>query len=219
CGYRQPTTTQVGTATIFFNTERSATVTLLGVTLNLVRYDWSGWGSSSRDALLGEWVTTTGETSFPVYFGERVTLYAQGQSTAGPYAGGNRTGDSAHLAVGIFDVASGKFSILLDSSTSYWDLYIFDLKTFSRAEGQNWVYLKSSSPSGNGLFFVAHRTKSGAQVRTGIGPGINKLAPVAPIDESTIDAMMAVRAKAQLEQGAVDPLVVETARKLEALLR
>src|SRR6185436_15070668 len=73
CAYRAPTGIGVGKATIAFTSERTAIITILGVGVSATRYDFTGVGTASRDALFGEWSTTEGDPAFPVYFGERIT--------------------------------------------------------------------------------------------------------------------------------------------------
>jgi len=219
CAYRAPTGIGVGKATIAFTSERTAIITILGVGVSATRYDFTGVGTASRDALFGEWSTTEGDPAFPVYFGERITLTTAQTGSSGPFAAGNRTGATDRLAVGLYDAANGFYSMLLDSSTSYYTFYVFFPGAFNRVEGLTWTFLKTASPSGGGTYFVAQRTKSTARVRTGIGPGVTKATGAQPeVEAALLDVAMAAKARAQATSASAAPHVVEAARRLQALL-
>lgn len=222
CSYRAPTLLHSGSVSITFTNERAATITLLGNTVNVVRMDWSNSGVASRDALFGEWSTVEGEPAFPVYFGDRISLYLPRTDSLGPYVGGNRTGSNSSLAVGTYRPSSGTHAILLDSSSSYYSLYVFRMNTFNRVEGQSWTYLKSGSPTGSGLYFLGHRTKSYTRVRGLNGPGVTKAAADSP-DRDSIDAIRASRSAAKAGapmavKGIALEEIREMARDLEAEL-
>jgi hypothetical protein len=221
CTYRQPAATKVGVATITFTSERSATLSMLGTTLSIVRYDFTGYGTLTRDALYGEWSTTEGDPLVPVYFADRIILSTPFTATSGTqYAAGNRTGSTSRVALGTYDAALGQFAVLVDSSTSYYTFYAFNLNALNRAEGQTWTYLKTSSLSGSGLYFIAHRTKSAGRVRTGVGPGVSKAMGAGRETESAaLESLMAQKAQAQDLRDATDPRLLEVARRLEAVLK
>lgn len=190
CSYRAPDLIASGRVSIAFTSERSASISLLGGTISVQRQDWSGSGSHSRDALFGEWSTTDGDPAFPVYFGDRITLYSPQSGSSGPFAGGNRTGSSTRIAVGMYSASQGRYSILVDSSTSYYAFYVFTLNTLNRIEGATWTFRKNESPTGSGMYFVGHRTKSYARVRGLNAPGVSKTTA----DEAGRDAIDAIRA-------------------------
>jgi hypothetical protein len=222
CTYSPPAYTHRGSVSITFTSERSATISLLGSTLNVVRMDWTNVGAASRDALFGEWSTTEGDPAFPVYFGDRISLYVPRSDSSGTYAAGNRTGSSTSVAVGTFNAGTGLHAILLDSSTSYYSLFLFTMNTFNRVEGRTWTYLKNSSPTGNGLYFLAHRTKSYTRVRGFNGPGVTKAAAGEP-DHEAIDAIRASQSMMKASVSAAgDGISLEalqrTARELEVQL-
>lgn len=194
CGYRAPDLIPAGRASITFTSERTATISLLGGTVSVERQDWSGYGSASRDALFGEWSTTEGDPAFPVYFADRISLYLPRSDSAGTYVGGNVTGSSTHIAVGIYSNSLHAYSILVDSSTSFYSLYVFTMNTLNRIEGREWTYRKGDAPTGSGTYFLAHRTKSGARVRGGNAPGVAKSYAEA-VDRESIDAARAARAE------------------------
>lgn len=219
CGYRAPELAAAGTVSITFTSERSATISLPGETIATVRQDWSGLGTSTRDALFGEWSFTEGDPGFPIYFGERIALSIAGTGSSGPYAGGSRTGSASDVAVGIWNAQLARFGILLDSSTSYYRFYVFTLNAFNRAEGVAWIYLKTSSPSGPGTYFVAHRTKSLARLQTGTGPGVSKAANSVSSLNEAVDALLAGRPTAAPKTAVIHgEELKELARTLEAVI-
>ncbi len=223
CPYRLATLLYMGSVSITFTSERSATISLLGSTVNVVRMDWSNSGVASRDSLFGEWSTTEGDPAFPVYFGDRISLYLPRSDSTGTYAAGNRTGSSSNVAVGTYNAGTGMHAILLDSSTSYYSLFLFTMNTFNRVEGRTWTYLKTSSPTGSGMYFLAHRTKSYTRVRGLNGPGVTKSVADDAAREA-IDAMRAAGSRPKTEtsaalEGVTPEGLRETARGLELKLR
>ena len=222
CAYRPATLLPSGTVSITFTNERSAVISLLGGTVSVVRQDWSNSGVASRDALLGEWSTTEGDPSFPVYYADRISLYSPQSGTSGPYAGGYRTGNTSRIAVGNYSTSTGTHAILVDSSTSYYSFYVFSMNTFNRVQGLQWTYLKGGSLIGGGTYFLAHRTKSYTRVRGFNGPGVSKSAMEAP-DRDSLDAARAARSVAKsgeplAMQGLTPDLVQEMARELQSQL-
>ncbi|MBK7660113.1 MAG: hypothetical protein IPJ28_13655 [Betaproteobacteria bacterium] len=222
CNYRPANLLPVGRASVTFTSERSASVTLLGNTISVVRQDWSNSGAASRDALFGEWSTVDGDPSFPVYYAERISLHTPGNSSSGPYAGGNRTGSPSSLAVGGYEASERVFTMLMDSSTSFYQFFIFTMNGLNRIEGLHWTYRKTEQLTGSGTYFLGHRTKSYARVRGLNAPGVSKA------DEMTSgwDAIDAARAARSLAKAAevipMEGLAIETvramARELEAKL-
>ena len=222
CGYRPASLLPVGRASITFTSERSANISLLGSTIAVVRQDWSSSGALSRDALFGEWSTVEGDPSFPVYFADRISLHTPGTSSSGAYAGGNITGSSSNLAVGLYNPGQGVYSMLVDSSTSYYSFYVFNLNGLNRIEGVEWTYRKTEQPTGSGTYFLAHRTKSYARVRGLNAPGVSK-ATSPSFDRDAMDAARAARSQAKTgEAFAFEGLAIDSvqamARELEAQL-
>lgn len=222
CSHRAPDLILSGRASITFTSERTASISLLGGTVSVERQDWSGYGARSRDALFGEWSTTDGDPAFPVYFGDRITLHSPQTGSSGPFAGGNRTGSSSRLAVGLYSASRRDYSMLIDSSSSYYTFYVFTLNTLNRIEGQSWTYRKGESPVGGGMYFVGHRTKSYARVRGLDAPGVRKEIGHDPVQEA-IDAARAVRSSGKRGPSAApdgfdSPWVARAAAELEATL-
>jgi hypothetical protein len=215
CPYFPPSVADAGPISITFHDEGSATIVLLGEAISIRRQDYASL-TITPDALYGEWSTTEGEPSFPVYHGERISLAIPFSSGGFLYAAGQRTGDSSlRVALGRYDSGSGSWIILLDSSTSYYRAYRFRFAGLNRIEGQTWTYLKSELPSGSGLFFLGHRTKSKARVNGISAPGATK----AEIDSSItelLDAARASQVRNAVSPGSGPPL--EAIRQLQAAL-
>jgi hypothetical protein len=199
CAYTPPGVSDAGPLTIAFSDEGHATVTFLGESVGVRRQDFGNL-TTNPDGLYGEWSTTEGEPVLPVYFGDRISLNAPFTSSNGTvYASGGRTGSmSTRVALGRFDPAAGQWLILVDSSTSYYSAYAFSMTALNRIEGQNWTYLKTSSVSGSGLYFLAHRTKSRARLNGFNAPGVAKdFSEAAESLAEAKDAARATHAKAK----------------------
>jgi len=214
CGYRPANLLPVGRASITFTSERSASISLLGNAISVVRQDWSSSGALSRDALFGEWSTVEGDPSFPVYFADRISLHTPGSSSSGAYAGGNRTGSSSNLAVGLYNPGQGVYSMLVDSSSSFYSFYVFSLNGLNRIEGLEWTYRKTEQLSGSGTYFLGHRTKSYARVRGLNAPGVGKAGEMTP-NWDAIDSARAARSLAKAgEPLAFEGLTIESVRAM-----
>jgi hypothetical protein len=159
----------IGTVDLLFTSPLTATLTWPGGILPLVHRD-SGVGLGTNYALLGEWATSDGDSgTFPIFFAERISFSSFQNTASGQVAVGNRSGSSSNLAVG--SIGSGGYSMLLDSSTSYYKFYTFSFYGHDVIRGSVYTYLKGSSPGGS-LPFVAFRMKSASLVAFHNGPGI-----------------------------------------------
>ena len=161
CTYQAPTSQPVGTIQITFTSPTTATVSTTGTGINstmyVKRFDFVGYMGTVPDALQGEWSFVDGSPSYPVYFGDRLTFTGISYPNGIRSATGYRTGSYANAALGW--VQNNQLYILLDSSTSYWQLWIISAASFNRAEGMSYTYLKGSNP-GSGMPSIAYRNKS-----------------------------------------------------------
>lgn len=215
CPYRKPTGTVIGNLTITFTSSQTANFSLLGATIPVERFDFIGRMKSKPDTLLSEWSMVTGDSSFPVYFSDRIQLYAKISGGLG----GNRLGSTARLAVAQVN-PDGSMAILVDSSTSYYDFYIFNTTGFNRLEGSTWTYLKTSTPTGNGTFFQGFRTASYAYLTSGRGPASSKSALAATGSEEAAAAQRALAYKAaKLDGTQATADVVSIAEELAGKLK
>jgi hypothetical protein len=173
CPYRPPIVTEVGTMRLTFSSSQNATLTLAGATVPVTRFNF--WLNESRpDAMGGEWSFVIGESAFPVFDGERIGFTRKVTDSAGTYMSGSRLGSASNTAVVQYNNNLGKWTLLLDSSTTAYRYFEFNTTGFNRLEGQFWVYSKGSSPSGAGTFFQAHRSASLSFLTTGRGPASSK---------------------------------------------
>ena len=218
CGPRAATSTPVGFVNLSFTTPETATLTALGTTLSLQRFDFSDTNLFNPQLLYGEWATTEGEASLGTFFGERMTFTAPLTTSGGLYATGTRTGAPARTAVAQCTTRA-TCTIGLSYSTSNDEFYTFSMAGFNRAEGLVQIVPAGGSPSaGAGFAFVMQRIRTGAKVRTGVGPGMTKELLV----DSRAEAEGALKAeyarKARPAQEMVDAYSTpEAARLLESV--
>lgn len=174
CTYKAPTSVAAGTISIKFSTAQNGTLIINGgAAIPIQRFAY-GVNTTSPYAVLGEWATTEGSTTYPIYFGERLQFSSTFTSTSDGrlIAAGNRSGNTgATNMVVAYQGTDGVWSLLLDSSSNYYKFYRFTFSGLNSIEGTVWTYLKTSTPSGSGLPFIAFRSQSASLVKTGVGPG------------------------------------------------
>lgn len=176
CAQGNPISVDVGAISIQFS-GNNANLNILGVNTKIKRFDFTSQSDNSiaPNACYGEWAGVIGTTAYPVYFGERL-VYNNPYSSGGTnYLSGYRSGSSANASLCSFDAASGSWSIILDSSTSYWQFIRFQFTGFNRMEGTTWTYLKGASPTGAGLPWIAFRTSAKSYVQGRGGPSVSKM--------------------------------------------
>jgi hypothetical protein len=209
---------------LHFTSSQSAVLTINGFSVNVQRYNF--WlNETVPDAMLGQWSAVIGAAEDIIFDAERINYNGKYTANTGTvYASGNRLGSSgaANLALVTYFPSQGAWSALVDSSSSYYRLFIFNTTGFNRVEGSFWIYLKTSSPTGNGTFYQAFRTASAARIITGIGPGSSKgVATGEATAQKEKDARLAEAlgegrsAKALLSEGDV----LEIAKAMEAMLK
>lgn len=176
CPYKAPTRTPVGIIKVDFADETNGRLVINnGLPIPIQRLAY-GINLASPYKLMGEWALVQGSRLLPVYFGDRVSFGTTFKATDGKLmARGNRSGATDRIALSSED-SPGTWHMLVDSSTSYYQFYEFKFSGFNTIEGNVWTYLKSSSPSGSGLPFVAFRSQSASLVSNGVGPGVRSLA-------------------------------------------
>ena len=168
-----PVEVDAGTISITFN-GTNATILVNGTAIAAERMQFGLDFTSVAQPLLGEWSIVQGDTTFPVYFGERIRFTAMQVSQGQLAAVGSRAGSAISIAVGYFVPALGKWVVLLDSSTSYYRFYVFSFPGFDRIEGDSYLYKKTESPTLSSPF-VAQRIKSATAARGASGPGTGKI--------------------------------------------
>ncbi len=155
--------------TIDFHSAVHATVQWDGETIPIERQYWRFSFDQPNLFLFGEFHFTTG--ALGVYFGNRIYFDDEYTDTSGTewIVGQVREGSSDRLAIARYEQSNDQFAILVDSSPSYYQFYLFDM-TKDRMEGRSWTYNKDDDPSGSGLRFIGHRVASPSYVQTGVGP-------------------------------------------------
>jgi len=220
CAYVDPVRTVVGTATLRFTSSQTAVLTMNGVSINVQRFDF--WANNLiPDGMAGEWSAVIGAGT-DVYDGERIDYKDKRSDASGTYMSGFRLGSNVttNPAIVRYNASQGQWIALLDSSSSFYRLFIFTTTGFNRVEGNFWVYAKGGTPTGGGTFYQAFRTASSTFLTTGAGPASTKRAQAYdPAAFEARDARLfeAMSARPQAKE-TIPGEVVEMARALEARL-
>lgn len=222
CAYVQPTAVAAGSLTLRFTSSQTAVLTINGAAITVKRFDF--WENElAPNAMLGEWSSVIGGGG-DVFDAERIVFTTRTtDGTGGPILGGSRLGTSAttNPAVVLYTPATGRWTALLDSSTSFYRLFDFVQTGFNRVEGNFYIYAKGSSPSGSGTFYQAFRTASAAFVQSGAGPASSKALPARTlfehIEENDRQLWVTLEGEGKM-LGAARPELVDRARELERAL-
>jgi hypothetical protein len=208
CAYRAPEqTTSPGSLRIEFEGDERATLTQAGETVQLQKFMF---GYPQRDdRLWGEWafamnVVGLGDSEFLVFdrpfTGSNGTQYVQMR----------RRYSSAGLGLASFEQSRGEYLALLDSSTSYYKLFVYPAGANRSLGGRYWLYLKTASPTGSGNPMVAMRVRDRADVPTPLS------GPAAQDKSLAADVRDAELAKAMEVQGEAPAYIQQWAAKLAA---
>jgi len=157
CSYRDPTQTpSPGNLTITFTADDRATLTQAGETVQIEKFMF-GY-PQTNDRLWGEWAFSAMYSS--IGDGEHLTFDGTYVSNTGTqYVQARRTYSTLGLALGRYDAGIGKYAVLLDSSTSYYKLFVFQPGANRALNGNYWLYLKTASPTGDGYKLAAVRVR------------------------------------------------------------
>lgn len=162
CTYREPTeTASPGTLRITFSGDDRATLTQAGETVQIEKFMF-GY-PQTNDRLWGEWAFSAMYSS--IGDGEHLTfdgLYVASNGTQ--YVQARRTYSTLGLALGRYDASIGKYAVLLDSSTSYYKLFVFQPGANRALNGNYWLYQKTASPTGEGYKLAAVRVRDRSDV-------------------------------------------------------
>lgn len=219
CPYRPNGQVQVGRIKIAFDSPSTATVTTTtaeGTRSTRVQRFAFLIDERSPYKMFGEWSLVTGSSSFPIYFGERLGFGTTFTGSNGALsASGSRTGSSSNVALARQE-ADGSWTMILDSSPSYYTFNTFRFSGLNTMEGRSWTYLKSATLSGSGLPFVGLRTGSKTSVVSGTGPALQKPGIIAPLPNyDDIDA-----SKAQISATpSSDPAIMRTVESAQQAVR
>jgi hypothetical protein len=190
-----------GPVTFEFPTFTTARFVYNGRTSNLQRFLYNY--SASADSLMrGTWFATEG--AIGLYFGEMVgivgpCLLAECDAIPEAFYGARIDGGSQRVLVGGRQ-PDGRVFFLLDSSTNYYDLYVFELRV-NDWFGFDATFLKTEDFPDTGLTMFAHRL---------LGPSDSAATvPASPADRGMVDAMKA-QATATAQPARIDGKTVRT---------
>lgn len=145
-----------GNLTITFTADDRGTLTQAGETVQIEKFMF-GY-PQTNDRLWGEWAFSAMYSS--IGDGEHLTFDGTYVSNTGTqYVQARRTYSTLGLALGRYDSGIGKYAVLLDSSTSYYKLFVFQPGANRALNGNYWLYLKTASPTGDGYKLAAVRVR------------------------------------------------------------
>ena len=131
------------------------------------------------------------------------------------FAVGYISGDPARHALGQYTANLGRWTVLINSSTSFTDLKVFTFVGFNLVEGTDFTY-PTGVNSGSGLPMIGYRIKSAEAAAGGVGPGVSR--QMTRPDATSSDSNDAAKASMQVGD-QVDLAHIDLVRKLESALR
>ncbi len=155
--------------TLEFDSAITASLNWDGESIPLVRQYWNFSLDEPDSFLFGEFHVTSG--ALGVYFGQQFYMDDTfvGSDDKEYLSGKIRGASSERVAVGRFYPDRAEYLVLIDSSSSYYQLLYFDMSK-DRLEGESEIYEKEDDPDGSGLPFIGHRVASKSYVQSGVGP-------------------------------------------------
>jgi hypothetical protein len=215
--YHAPSTVPFGTASVSFPTTMTANIVVNGYSFSVAREQFGFDFSSTTGPLLGEFAFVSGNPTFPVYFGSRISFTSTQLINGSMYAVGNRTGESGaiNIAIGQYSPTAGQWVVLLDSSTDYYQFYAFTFDGFNLVEGLEATYLKTTLPTGY-VNLIGNRIKSAQAAAGGNAPGV--INEIRPAVAAGTDGNAAAMVSAQMPYQP-SPSQVEVLHELESVLQ
>lgn len=177
-----------GNISLVFSTTTTGTLTWPGGSFPITRFIY-GVGPGARK-FAGRWSFSTSAQSGTTNFGNFVTFNSSIQDPALGLVLAGTTENGRTVVVA--SVSNGtEIRVLIDASTSYYDLYRFPVEFVGpkNAVGGYYLYLKSSSPSGNPGLAVASQIVMAPSASSPAPPA--KLGPV--INTDLVDAVEAIK--------------------------
>ena len=142
-----------GPVSIRFSSGVSGTLTAGGVSIPIQRLYYNY--ALPDGVVFGGWVMSQQTGTF-VSADWLVFDRTSPAPSGAPYVLGNRDGDPTALALGRYEPQLSAWLFLLDSSTSFWRAYQFDMNKRTMV-GRSWLYPKGSTLSGSGVPFAGNR--------------------------------------------------------------
>lgn len=203
CAYAgPPTLTNLGNATISFTSRMTGQIVLpSGLVIPIQRQLF--FDAIPRTNLYGTWHLTTG--ALGVYFGQVLWIQAPDDSLPGGFVGRILDGSSQRILVGA-PTDDGKIGILVDSSTNYYQFYLFEWSV-NLWGGQSWTYLKTAQLSGSGLpFFGSRLLGKTYSEQASAGGSLSQM--LAPVDfEAESESMLSALARVEESAPTAPPML------------
>jgi hypothetical protein len=148
CPYKKPVETPVGTVMINFTSPWTADMTFLGEFIKIKRFAPAEYLALVPDVMFGEWATIDGDPEYGYFSGNRMTFNGVSYGADGTrYIAGYNTGDTDRVALASWNPSTQRITVLLDTSTSFYEIWSFKYIGFNRLEGEWDIYSKGDSPS------------------------------------------------------------------------
>ena len=188
-----------GPVTFEFPTFSTARFTFNGQTSNLQRFVY-GYGTSADSLMRGTWYAAFG--GLGVYFGEVIGVtgpctISECDSIPEAFVGGRIDGGNERVLVGGRQ-DDGRVFFLLDSSTSYYELFVYELRV-NQWVGYAAAFLKTDDFPDSGLVMFGQRLTGPAFLPSGAAPSAT----------DAIDVMKA-EASAHAERATIEGKSVRT---------
>jgi len=206
CGPATSTPRNLGTITFEFPTRDSGTAVFQGRRTPMVRFLYK-YAPTANSLMLGIWHTTLGASG--VYFGDflrNIGSCATASSCAGlidPFYGYRIDAGSLRILLGSRNPNDpNEIVFILDSSTSYYELYRIrpSLNVYA---GTSNIYLKGTNPTGNGLPVFGSRLFGGPnEAAVAFGPS-TIAPPPSKVHAAALDAQE--RERAMLSASSTSP--------------
>jgi hypothetical protein len=160
-----------GAVTFEFPSFTTARFVYNGQTSNLQRFVYN-YGSNADSLMSGTWYATFGGSG--VYFGELIGVFgtctiAECDSIPEAFYGARIDGGSDRVLVGGRQ-DDGRVFFLLDSSTSYYELFVYELRV-NEWVGFSAVFLKTEDFPDSGLVMFGHRLTGPSDMPTAMPTG------------------------------------------------
>lgn len=163
CPFRPAVATGgAGPVTIRFTSGVTATLSAPGVSVPIQRLYYNY--ALPDGAVFGGWVMS--QQTGSLVTGDWLVFDRTSPAQSGPpYVLGNRDRDPASLVLGRFEPTLSRWLFVLDSSSSFWRAYEFDMNKRTMV-GRSWLYPKGSTISGNGVPFAGNRLFDRSELAT-----------------------------------------------------
>lgn len=169
CVYSPPQAAVAGTVVFEFSSTETGVIRYSNGTNIPIRRFYFGYGATPDEHLPGWWHSSLG--ALGVYFGDFLSITGRCMSCSDTsfYQGSRVDGGSSRILLArSLPSDPNKILLLLDSSTSYYQQYLF-VSDLNEWVGKAWTYTKGDTPpTTGGLDMFASRIQ-GPQIASGLG--------------------------------------------------